>query len=103
MLSRSRASATACCASGAHRCRATIVAVRSSSRNRTRRIEPRRVQEQSQIDEMRAALRGDRERAGEARRRSLENVRVLLEEPVQEPEPKDVPARKGLVARLFGR
>jgi hypothetical protein len=59
------------------------------------------VKEESQIDEMRAALRGDRERAEEARRRSTENVLALLETPERaerEPEP-----RRGLLARLFGR
>jgi hypothetical protein len=61
------------------------------------------VNEESQIDEMRAALRGDRERAEEARRRSLENVRALLETPAQDPEPEPARQRQGLLARLFGR
>jgi hypothetical protein len=61
------------------------------------------VKEESQIEEMRAALRGDRERAEEARRRSTENVLALLETPEQaEPEPEPEP-RRGLRARLFGR
>jgi hypothetical protein len=51
---------------------------------------------------MRAALKGDRERAEEARRRSTENVLALLETP--EPEAVPEPAeRPGLLARLFGR
>jgi hypothetical protein len=61
------------------------------------------VHEESQIDEMRAALRGDRERAEEARRRSEENVLALLETPEQEPEPEPPAQRQGLFARLFGR
>jgi hypothetical protein len=59
------------------------------------------VKEESQIEEMRAALRGDRERAEEARRRSTENVLALLETP-EEPEREPEPPR-GLLARLFGR
>ena len=39
----------------------------------------RRVKEESQIDEMRAALRGDRERAEQSRQRSTENVLGLIE------------------------
>jgi hypothetical protein len=59
------------------------------------------VKEESQIEEMRAALRGDRERAEEARRRSTESVLALLETPAElEPEPEP---RRGLLARLFGR
>jgi hypothetical protein len=56
---------------------------------------------------MRAALRGDRERADEARRRSTENVLSLLETPepeaAPEPAPRNREARRGLLARLFGR
>jgi hypothetical protein len=52
---------------------------------------------------MRAALRGDRERAEEARRRSTENVLALLETPPQDPDPEPAPPRQGLFARLFGR
>jgi hypothetical protein len=44
------------------------------------------VKEQSHLDEMRAAVRGDRERAEEARRRSTENVRAFVE-----PEPEETP------------
>ena len=101
--SSSTACAFASCDWGLRRCRATAVAAPSWSRNRRPRIEARRVNEESQIDEMRAALRGDRERAEEARRRSLENVRALLETPAQDPEPEPAPARQGLLARLFGR
>ena len=62
--------------------------------------------EQSQIDDMRAAIRGDRERAEQARQRSTENVRSLLPEPepepvVPEPEPEPQP-RRGLLRRLLG-
>ena len=56
--------------------------------------------EESQLEDMRAALRGDRERA-EARR-STENVRALIEPaapaPVVEP-----PRRRSLIDRLLGR
>lgn len=62
------------------------------------------MREESQIEDMRAAVRGDRERAGQARQRSTENVRALIEiperDPVQEPEPE--PA-SGLLGRLFRR
>ncbi|HEX5801158.1 MAG TPA: hypothetical protein VFY02_13685 [Gaiellaceae bacterium] len=69
------------------------------------------MKEQSQIEEMRAAVRGDRERAEQARQRSLENVRTLVEhappsavpprEPQPEPQPDPEPApaperRRGL-------
>jgi len=73
------------------------------------------VKEQSQIEEMRAAVRGDRERAEQARRRSLENVRTLVErappsavpprehqpqpEPQPDPEPAPTPERR---RGLFG-
>jgi hypothetical protein len=63
------------------------------------------VKEQSQIDEMRAALRGDRERA-EVRRRSTENVLALTEPtaPADEDEPKlEQPRRRSLLHRLLGR
>ena len=46
------------------------------------------MKEESQIDEMRAALQGERERAEQARQRSSENVRALLEADV----PKVAPA-----------
>jgi hypothetical protein len=62
------------------------------------------VKEESQIDDMRAALRGDRERAEQARQRSTENVRTLIEVPVRDPnpEPKPDPATS-LFGRFFGR
>jgi hypothetical protein len=60
------------------------------------------VKEESQIDHMRAALRGDRERAGQARQRSTENVRTLIEMPVGDPEPEPKPS-PSLLVRLFGR
>jgi hypothetical protein len=62
------------------------------------------VKEESQIDEMRAALRGDRERAEQSRQRSTENVLGLIEprpdEVVAEPEPE---LRRGVLSRLLGR
>jgi hypothetical protein len=67
------------------------------------------VHEQSQIDDMRAAVRGDRERAEQARQRSTENVRIYLTGPepepepvVPEPEPGPEP-RRGFLRRLLGR
>jgi hypothetical protein len=59
------------------------------------------VKEESQIEDMRAALRGDRERA-EARRRSTEDVRALLE-PVEPPQDAAPQPRRGLLARLLDR
>ena len=62
------------------------------------------MKEESQIDEMRAALKGDRERAEQARQRSTENVRALLETPAEDVEPEPRPARQtSLLGRLFGR
>jgi hypothetical protein len=64
------------------------------------------VKEESQIDDMRAALQGDRERAEQARQRSTENVRALIETaaPEQEPEPDRAPEpAPSLLGRLFGR
>jgi hypothetical protein len=59
------------------------------------------VKEESQIDVMRAALQGDRERA-EARRQSTENVLEPVEPPVPSvPEPE--PPRRSLIDRLLGR
>ena len=64
----------------------------------------RRVKEESQIDEMRAALRGDRERAEQSRQRSTENVLGLIEprddDVAPEPQPEH---RRGLLGRLLGR
>ena len=66
----------------------------------------RPVKEQSQIDDMRAAIQGDRERAEQARQRSTENVRVLIEpavaEPAPAPEPEPAPAQSRF-SRFFGR
>ena len=64
------------------------------------------MREESQIDEMRAAVRGDRERAEQARQRSSENVLALIEVPAAvepaEPQPEPEP-RRGLLSRLLGR
>jgi hypothetical protein len=60
------------------------------------------VKEESQIEHMRAALQGDRERSEQARQRSTENVRALIEVPVTDPEPEPEPT-PGLLGRLFGR
>ena len=59
------------------------------------------MKEESQIDEMRAALRGDRERAEQSRQRSTENVLGLIEPQAAEPQPEPE-ARRGLLDRLFG-
>jgi hypothetical protein len=59
------------------------------------------VKEESQIHDMRAALQGDRERAEQARQRSVENVRALYETP-QEPQPESEP-RRSFLSRLLGR
>lgn len=61
------------------------------------------MKEESHIDEMRAAMRGDRERAEQSRQRSSENVLGLLDradETVAEPPPEP---RRGLLSRLLGR
>jgi len=60
------------------------------------------VREESQIDDMRAAVRGDRERAEQARQRSNENVSALTEpQPAEEapepPEHVEEPPRRGLL------
>ena len=60
------------------------------------------MKEESQIDDMRAALRGDRERAEQARQRSTENVRTLIEVPVRDPDPEPQ-TPQSLFGRLFGR
>jgi hypothetical protein len=60
------------------------------------------VKEESQLEEMRAALRGDRERAQQARQRSQENVRTLIEQRVvpEEPPPQQRPrGLRGLFRR----
>lgn len=62
------------------------------------------MREESQIEDMRAALRGDRERAEQARQRSTENVRALIETPAAQPEPEREPEpAPSLFGRLFGR
>ena len=64
------------------------------------------MKEESQIDDMRAALRGDRERAEQSRQRSTENVLGLIEprEADIAPEPQAEPEQsRGLLGRLFGR
>jgi hypothetical protein len=64
------------------------------------------VKEESQIHDMRAALQGDRERAEQARQRSVENVRALYETPPPEaqaePQP-DARPQKSFLSRLLGR
>ena len=61
------------------------------------------MKEESQIEDMRAAVRGDRERAV-ARRRSTVNVRALIEpaEPVRAPA-AEPPRRRSLLDRFLGR
>ena len=64
------------------------------------------MKEESQIEDMRAAVRGDRERAEQARQRSSENVRALVDATPRQPAPQAAAAperRPGLLARLFGR
>ena len=62
------------------------------------------MKEESQIEDMRAAIRGDRERAEQARQRSTENVRAPIEPPLRdaEPEVRRQPSR-GLLGRLLGQ
>lgn len=75
------------------------------------------MKEESQLDDMRAAIRGDRIRAEERRRRSLENVLAATEPPppadAPAAPPADAPAapppaaaepsRQSLLRRLIGR
>jgi hypothetical protein len=63
------------------------------------------MREESLADDMRAALRGDRERAEQARLRSSENVFGVLErpEPAQPPAPPEERPGRRLLARLLGR
>ena len=62
------------------------------------------MKEESQIDDMRAAIQGDRERAEQARQRSTENVRALIETPESEAAPELEPeSSRGFLGRLFGR
>ena len=51
---------------------------------------------------MRAALRGDRERAEQSRQRSTENVLELIERPRAQPV-QEHPQRRSLLDRLLGR
>jgi len=60
------------------------------------------VKEESQIEDMRAAIRGDRERAEQAKQRSSENVRALIEPAVSDPDAEPERSRDFLV-RLLGR
>lgn len=60
--------------------------------------------EESQIDEMRAAVRGDRERAELSRQRSTENVLSLIEPREDENAAAEQPERRrSLLDRLLGR
>jgi hypothetical protein len=75
-----------------------------SSNGRTDRFgrEACAVKEESQLEEMRAAVRGDRERAERARERSQESVRALVEPttPVAEPpQPSRPRGFRGLFRR----
>jgi hypothetical protein len=54
------------------------------------------VKEESQLEEMRAAVRGDRERAEQARERSQESVRALIEPSGAVVAPEPEPRRRGL-------
>lgn len=61
------------------------------------------MQEQSHLDEMRAALRGDRERA-EQSRKTLENVLAVSSTPAGEPSPEPkAPERQSFLGSLFRR
>jgi hypothetical protein len=60
------------------------------------------VKEESQIEEMRAALRGERERAERARQRTAENVLDVAPRPAPAVA-VEREARRGLLNRLFGR
>jgi hypothetical protein len=62
------------------------------------------VKDQSHIDEMRAALQGERDRAEQARQRSSETVRALLEtEPSLEAPTAPPPEPSSGLRRLFRR
>ena len=63
---------------------------------------PPQVKEESQLEEMRAAVRGDRERAEQARQRSQENVRALVE-PRVVPEERPPEQRPRGLRGLFRR
>ena len=64
------------------------------------------MKEESQIEHMRAAIRGDRERAEQARQRSTENVLSLPQTPeaVSEPLAEQLPGPgRGRLRRLLSR
>ena len=63
------------------------------------------MREESHIDEMRAALRGERERAERTRRRSTQNVLAptVAAEPARVSEPEQAPARRSFLGRLLGK
>lgn len=61
------------------------------------------MQEQSHLDEMRAALRGDRERA-EQSRKTLENVLAVTPPPPEaQPEAEPQRERRSFLGSFFGR
>ncbi len=60
------------------------------------------MKEESQIEDMRAALRGDRERAEQARQRTTENVLPRLQTRDAEPQ-RAQSERPRLLGRLLGR
>ena len=60
------------------------------------------MKEESQLEEMRAALRGERERAEQARQRTAENVLDAAPRPARTVAVEREP-RRGLLSRLFGR
>ena len=62
------------------------------------------MKEESQIHEMRAALRGDLQRAEQSRQRSTENVLGLIEPRDEDVAPEQQPEhRRCLLSRLLGR
>jgi hypothetical protein len=60
------------------------------------------VNEESQRDEMNAAIRAQRER-GAVPRSMLPHEEELTPPPPRPPVPQPAPAKPGLLARLFGR
>jgi len=60
------------------------------------------VKEESQIEDMRAALRGDRERAEQARQ-TLENVLALTETPEPAAKEQELQPRQSVLGSLFRR